>query len=80
MKFSCFYLEIEVGFGFFFLSFSSGSSGQELTLSVFCKTGNGGPSTSMKSGVMCFCTVEEPLVPHCSVDVATHLLAMGGLQ
>ena len=76
MEFGFFYMEMEARF--FLLFISAGASGQGLTLSVFCKTENGRTYPSTNSGLMCFCTVEEAVAPHCSLDVAAHLLAMEG--
>lgn len=78
MEFGFFLKDMEARYGFFLLFFLAGTSGRRLTLSVFCKMENGRSSPTMNLGLMCFCTVEEAVAPHFSLDVAAHLLAMEG--
>lgn len=75
MEYYFFSIEMEARYVFFLLFILAGTSGQGLTLSVFCKRENGRTSLSMNSGLMCFCTVEKAV---CSPDVAAHLIAMEG--
>lgn len=47
-------MEMEARYEFFFLFILAGASGQGLTLSVFCKIGNGRSSPSRNSGLVSF--------------------------